>query len=179
MRMHTFIAALLLLPAVALAQEQAFTNRATELKDRGANDAATVASLPENTEVEVLQRAGAWTRVDAGGKQRFVRVFHRRFPAVGEQSSSGGGFLSGLSSAIGGRQRSEKTTIATTGIRGLSPEDMKNAAPDSAALAKMQQNRSDKPGAERFAREGKLAAVSVNYVEEGSAPAEEQPRRRR
>ena len=62
----TFLLALLALAAAA--QEQAFTNRSTELKERGAADSATLASLPENTAVKVLARSGGWTRVEAGGK---------------------------------------------------------------------------------------------------------------
>jgi SH3 domain-containing protein len=159
----------LALAPAAWAQEQAFTNRSTELKERGANDARTVATLPENTAVKVLARAGGWTRVDAGGQNGWVRVFHLRFPTTVDSSSKassggGGGFLSGVTSMLGGgRQTSQPTTIATTGIRGLSPEDMKNASPDAAALAKAQSYRADKPAAERFAREGKLTAVSVDY----------------
>jgi len=151
---------LLGLATSAWAQEQAFTNRSTELRDKAAPEAATLKTLPENTELKVLQRSGGWTRVDAGGQQGWVRVFHLRFPATTETSSGGG--LSSLSSALGfGRQKSQTTTIATTGIRGLSPEDLKNANPDTAALAKAQSYRSDKPTAERYAREGKLATTKV------------------
>jgi hypothetical protein len=160
------LAALLALAPVAWAQEQAFTNRSTELKDKGASEARTLATLPENTAVKVLQRAGGWTRVEAGGQNGWVRVFHLRFPASVESgsSSTGGGFLSGVTSALkGGRGSGQSTTIATTGVRGLSPEDLKNASPDGAALAKAQSYRSDKPTAERFAREGKLTAVAVDY----------------
>lgn len=148
------------LSGAALAQEQAFTNRSTDLK--ASPDGNAVKTLGENTEVKVLQRSGGWTKVDAGGQQGWVRVFHLRFPAVAESTSGSG--LSSLSSALGfGRQKSQTTTIATTGIRGLSPEDLKNAAPDAAALSKAQSYRSDKPTAERFAREGKLNAVKVDY----------------
>lgn len=164
------IVILLASSCAAWAQEQAFTNRSTELKDRGAPEAHTVATLPENTAVKVLVRGGGWTRVEAGGQSGWVRVFHLRFPSTVEtgSSSSGGGFLSGIASAIGGgRDKGQQTTIATTGIRGLSPEDLKNASPDAAALAKAQSYRADKPAAERFAREGKLAAVQVEYSEGG------------
>ena len=96
-----------------------------------------------------------------------MRVFHLRFPATVDASprtSAGGGFLSGLASTItGGRDTSKPATIATTGVRGLSPEDLKNASPDAAALAKAHSYRADKPAAERFAREGKLSAVQVDY----------------
>lgn len=149
----------------AWAQEQAFTNRATDMKDKA--DGATVKSLPENTEVKVVQRAGGWTRVEAGGQQGWVRVFHLRFPATAQADSSGGG-LSSLGSALGiTRQRSQSSTIATTGIRGLSQEDLKNASPNEAALKQMHSYRSDSGGAERFAKEGKLAAQQVQYSEGG------------
>ena len=159
----SFLGLLLAFTASAWAQEQAFTNRATELKDRAANDAKTVASLAENSAVKVLARAGAWTQVEANGQKGFVRVFHLRFPATVEKSSSGGGFLSSVTGALGGGRGTQQASIATTGIRGLSPEDLKNAAPDSAALAKAQSYRADKPTAERFARDGKLAQVKVDY----------------
>ena len=152
----------LALAATAWGQEQAFTNRATELKDKAAPESSTLKALPENTEVKVLQRNGGWTRVDAGGQQGWVRVFHLRFPATSETTASGGG-LSSISSALGfGKSRAQTTTIATTGIRGLSPEDLKNASPDPAALAKAQSYRADKATAERFAREGRLADVKVD-----------------
>lgn len=162
-RALAFVLALLLAP-LAWAEEQAFTNRATDLRERGSNDARVIATLPEKTEVRVLARGGGWTQVDAAGKSGWVNVFHLRFPTTVDSKSSGGGnpFSSVTSFLGGGRQTEKKATIATTGIRGLSPEDLKNAAPDAAALAKAHSYRADKPTAERFAREGKLSAVSVD-----------------
>ena len=162
------LAAVLALASAAWGQEQAFTNRPTELKDRGAPDARALATLPADTEVKVLARSGGWTRVDAAGKNGWVNVFHLRFPATVESSSSSSSSgvsdtLSNITSRLtGGRPAEKKANIATTGIRGLSPEDLKNASPDAAALAKAQSYRSDKPTAERFARDGKLTAVSVD-----------------
>jgi hypothetical protein len=161
----------LLLACAALAagaQEQAFTNRATELKDGTTPDAKTVASLPENTPVNVVARQGAWTRVDASGKQGWVRVFHLRFPATVQAGSSGaGGTLAGLGSALGFGRGDTKASLATTGVRGLSPEDLKNADPNPEALKKLQSYRADKPSAERFAREAKLSTVTIEA--EGAA----------
>ena len=171
MNLRAFLAvSLLAIAPLAWGQEQAFTNRATELRDRGAADAKVVASLPQDTAVKVLARGGAWTRVDANGQVGWVNVFALRFPAtVTTSSSSGGGnVLGGLTGLFGGnRQADRPATIATTGIRGLSPEDLKNASPDNAALAKMHGYRADKPSAERFAREGKLASVSVDDPQGG------------
>lgn len=148
--------------------QQAFTNRATDLKGEASAESRTVRSLPESTEVKVLGRAGAWTRVEAGGQAGFVRAFHLRFPATAAtESSSGGGFLSGLSGLVGGRPRSQQAGIQTVGVRGLSPEELKNASPDAEALRQMQSYGSDAAGAERFAREGKLSEVRVDYNEGG------------
>jgi len=169
--MASRIAALLvaaLLVTAAWAQEQAFTNRSTELKDLGSPSGKTVATLPENTPVKVIARGGGWTKVDANGQQGWVNVFHLRFAATVEKSSSGGGgFLGGLSGMLGGNRQAQTSTIATTGIRGLSPEDLKNASPDPQALAKAESYRADKAAAERFAREGKLQTASVDYNEGG------------
>lgn len=147
---------------LAAAQEQAFTNRATELKERAAPEAQTLATLPENTPVKVVRRAGGWTQVDTGAQAGWLRVFHLRFPAVAQASESSGGALGSLGSALGfGRPRAQATTTATTGIRGLSPEELKNASPDEQALRQLQSYRADRSAAERFAREGKLSEADV------------------
>jgi SH3 domain-containing protein len=155
-------------PGAAFAQE-AFTNRDTELKERGAADARTVANVPADTPVKVGERGGGWARVDAGGgRSGWVRIFHLRFPATAEGTRSSGGGLAAVTGALGfGRERSRESTIATTGIRGLSPEDLKNASPDPQELKRLQSFRADQAAAERFAREGRLAAVQVD-VEAGS-----------
>ena len=165
MRWHSFLLAALLAAASCpvAAQEQAFTNRSTELKDKGAPEGRTVATLADNTAVKVLQRSGGWTRVEASGQSGWVRAFHLRFPAVVETSSSGGGSLLG---GLFGRPKQQQATIATTGIRGLSAEDFKNANPDTAALGRLQSYRVDKGAAERFAREARLVSVSINYLME-------------
>jgi len=169
MTLRSILAALLLgLACSAFAQEQAFTNRSTELKDRGDASAATLRTLPADTEVRVLARGGGWTRVEAGGQQGWVRVFHLRFPAVAQAGTDSSGGLSSITSALGfGRQRTQQATIATTGIRGLSQEDLKNASPDEAELRRMHSFRADQASAERFAREAKLAAQNVDYSEGG------------
>lgn len=150
-------------PWLVQAQEQAFTNRSTELKDKGAADGKTVATLPENTAVKVTQRAGGWTRVEAGTQSGWVRAFHLRFPSTVESTSSSaaGGLLGSL--GFGG---TKKATTATVGVRGLSAEDFKNANPDVAAVQRMASYRVDKGTAERFAHEAKLSTVSINYLME-------------
>lgn len=161
----------LLLTGAAWAQEQAFANRATELKDRPGFDGRTIAPVPDGTAVKVLSRQGGWTQVEVGANKGYIRVFHLRFPSTVETTSSGGGALSGLTSmfGFGGRSKAPETSkVATIGIRGLTPEDFQNASPDAAALRKLQSFRADKASAERFAKEAKLAPVRVDYAAGGS-----------
>ena len=155
----------LVLPLAAAAQEQAFTNRDTELKERADAGSKTLAPLPANTPLKVVTRAGAWTQVQAEGKTGFVRVFHLRFPATVESSSSGSNPFAALGGLIGGNKPDERAKLASTGVRGLSKEDVKNANPDAQALAKMHSYRADKPEAQRFAREGRLAEKKVDDPE--------------
>lgn len=156
--------ALCALPWLACAQDQAFTNRSTELKDQGAPEGRVLATLPENTPVKVLARGGGWTRVDAGGTAGWVRVFHLRFPAVTETSSSSGNALTSLGSVLGiGKPRAQAATTQTLGVRGLDKEQVQSASPDAEALRRLHSFRIDQAAAERFAREGKLNEVSIDY----------------
>jgi hypothetical protein len=150
----------------ALAQEQATTNRATDLKERPAADAKTVAALVTDSAVKVLSRQGAWTQVEAGQQRGWVRAFHLRFQSTVETSSSGSA-LGGLTSMLGiGSKAPQTSRVASVGIRGLTPEDFKNASPDPAALKKLQSWRADRASAERFAKEAKLVPVAVAYAGE-------------
>jgi hypothetical protein len=156
-----------LLALAAWAQEAAFTNRSTDLKETASAGARTVATLPENTSVKVIARGGGWTRVEANGQSGFVNVFHLRFPVAVESSSTSSSGLGAITGLFGGKPAPQKTTIATTGIRGLTADDLQNASPNPEALAKAQGYRSDKPAAERFAKDGKLVTASVDYKEGG------------
>ncbi len=147
------------------AQEAAVTNRATELRAEPRPDAPAVAALPDGAKVKVTTRQSGWTRVESAQGAGWVRVFHLRFEAVATQSteSSGGSFLSFLR----GPQKTQSRQTATIGIRGLSEEELKDANPDPEALKRLQAWRADKAAGDRFAREGKLTAVSVDYADSG------------
>ena len=136
----------------AAAQEQATTNRATELKERPAAESRTLAPVAAETPVKLVSRQGGWTQVEAGGQRGWVRAFHLRFQSTVESSGSGGSAITSIF-GFGSREAPKTSKVATLGIRGLTPDDFKNAAPNPAELRKMQSYRSDKASAERFAKE--------------------------
>ena len=157
------------------AQETGFTNRATELKAEPRLDAAVLTTLPEGTKVRAIERQSGWTRIEANQKTGWVRVFHLRFQSTVSQSEESGG--TPLLSFLKGPQRAPSTQTATVGIRGLSEEDLKNASPNPEALKKLQSFKADKAAGESFAREAKLAAARVDYVDSDDAPGVKRGRR--
>jgi len=156
------------------AQDTGFTNRATELKAEPRTDAPVLATLPEGTGVKAMERQSGWARIEADQKTGWVRIFHLRFQSIVSQSEDSGG--SSLLSFLRGPQRAPSKQTATVGIRGLSEEDLKNASPNPEALKKLQSFKADRQSGESLAREAKLAAVRIDYVDSDDAPGEKRGR---
>jgi uncharacterized protein YgiM (DUF1202 family) len=124
--------ALLLLAALALpvsAAQVGTITRQADLRSTPFSDGKTLATLKQGTSVEVIKRIGGWYQVKAAGTDGWVRMWLLRFTGSAA-TGSGPGTLAVLQS---GRAGSTYTT-ATTGVRGLSEEELKNARPDPAAL---------------------------------------------
>lgn len=149
---------LLALPVLAAA-EPATLIRATELKTEPATDAATVAKLPENAAVEALERKGGWTRVKSGASEGWVRMLSLRFGGPGEAKKGD----SGVSQIFNVARTGTSGTQVTTGARGLDPDQLANAQPNPAELAKMAGFAADADAAAGFAAKGKLSASTVEY----------------
>jgi hypothetical protein len=152
-----FLALVLLVPLVALA-EPATVIRATDLKQAPATDAATVAALAENTAVEALERKGGWTRVKAQAGEGWVRMLALRFGGAAPKPGA-----SGASQLFNVARTGTSGTQVTTGVRGLDAEQLANAQPNPAELAKLQNFAADRDAAASFAAQGKLDAKAVDY----------------
>jgi hypothetical protein len=150
--------------APSLAQELAYTNRATDLKADNNADSATLAQLVSNTPVQVSGRSSGWARVTTGDKKvGWIRAFHLRYQNSIAESEGGGSIFGGIFSSQ--RRTQRPTATATVGIRGLSEEDMKNAKPNPAEYAKYKGYAVSKAEAEAFARRSRLIAQQVSYVD--------------
>jgi Bacterial SH3 domain len=148
----------LLVPVVVLA-EPATVIRATDLKQQPASDAATVASLPENTAVEALERKSGWTRVKAESGEGWVRMLSLRFGGATAPKPG----ASGLTQMFNVARTGTSGTQVTTGVRGLDAEQLATAQPNPAELAKLEKFAADRDAAESFAAQGKLSAKPVDY----------------
>jgi hypothetical protein len=140
-----------------LAQEQAFTNRSTDLKDKASADGKTLATPPENAALKVLQRSGAWTRVEANGQAGYVRAFHMRFPATVE----GGGSLPSGAAATSWAASSAARSRSRRRWRHRNPRPQRRGLQERELLTRWPSGRCSPIArttlAERFAREAKLA----------------------
>jgi hypothetical protein len=149
---------LLLVPALCWA-EPATLIRATELKKAPAVDADTVAQLAANSAVDALERKGGWTRVKAAQGEGWVKMLSLRYggPAAARQGDSGIGEL------INVARTGSSGTQVTTGVRGLDEQQLANAQPNAAELAKMKGFAAKPDAAAAFAAKGKLSAKPVEY----------------
>lgn len=159
-------AALLVTTPLAQAQTETLqTKQAISLRDQPAAVAATLATLPAGTSVtRTPQRSGAWMQVQTtSGQTGWVHMFELTAANASAPASNNlTGALRGLTGFLN-RGSSSGTTVATStaGIRGLSKEDLQNAAPNTAAVEHLEQLRADEAQARRHASERQLNAVAL------------------
>jgi hypothetical protein len=133
--------------------------RATDLKHEPASDSATLAALAENTAVEVLERKSGWTRVKAQPGEGWVRMLALRFGGTAPAKPG----ATGLTQLFSVARTGTSGTQVTTGVRGLDAEQIANAQPNPAELAKLEKFAADRDAAAGFAAQGKLSAKPVDY----------------
>jgi uncharacterized protein YraI len=155
--MTRLIVVLFLIPLACWA-EPATVIRATELRQEPASDSPAVAALAENAAVEVIERKGGWTRVKAAGSEGWVRMLSLRYGAGAAKSGD-----TGVSQLFSVARSGTSGTQVTTGVRGLDAQQLANAQPNPAELAKLQDFASDRDAAAGFAGKGTLTAKQVDY----------------
>lgn len=167
MRFHLpLCAALLALAMSAAAAETALTVRSTELKKEPFIDAATVATLAEQEKVEIIKRQGAWTQVKTAAAQGWVRMLSLR---LGEGTAKKGD--SGIGSLLNVARTGSSGNTVSTGVRGLSEEDLKNTQPNPEELQKMERLAASAQEARSFAGSARLGSRQVDYLAPPSAAA--------
>lgn len=150
--------------------EPALTGKVTELQAQGQSDSAVLASLPENTRVEVLGRKGAWSQVrTSAGQSGWVRMLSLKPEGVAAAPAQGSNALGTVSNLLSAG-RGTNTATVTTGVRGLSEEDLQRAQANPAELEKAQRFRADRIAAQDFARRGNLAPAKVDELSELRGP---------
>ena len=146
---HPLIAVLLLLPALALAET------GTVLKDDALRaepfaDARSTGNLKRNDAVEILEKKGAWLRVKSGKQSGWVLLLSVRRGSATQGNEAAG--VLGLASGRAGTGQ----VVSTTGVRGLSAEELKAASFNEAEVQKMESYSVSADQARQVAGDGGL-----------------------
>lgn len=148
----------LLLSAPCLADGPGTLIRACELKNQPFIDADTLASLPDSAPVTVLDNQGGWSRIKtADGKQGWVRLLNIRIGKPDEPAVVGKSLAQ-----LGGVIRTGTTkSAATTGVKGLSKEEIRAAKPNPQEIRRLEAARAKPREVDQFAAARKLVAQDI------------------
>lgn len=159
---HSLIAALLLLPALALAEGGTVLKDDT-LRVEPFADAKSVGSLKRNDKVDILEKKGAWLKVKAGKKSGWVRLLSVKRGAAGQGNETAG--VLGLASGRAGTGQ----VVSTTGVRGLSAEELKAATFNEAEVQQMESYSVNADQARQFAEAGGLKPRKLENLPAGGS----------
>jgi hypothetical protein len=141
-------------------RESGTTRAAVTLMATPHSDAKPAGQLAANTAVDILERRGGWLRVSAKGTSGWAKL-HQVRVGEGPQATKSGEGLAILKN-VGETGRSGSTGIvATTGIRGMSAEELKNAKPDPAAVKAIERYRVTATQAREYAKSAGLKEAIV------------------
>jgi len=144
----------------APAKETGTTRTAVDLMATPYRDAKPAGQLPANTTVDILERRGGWLRISAKGKSGWARL-HQVRSGEGPQAQKSGEGLAILKNVGQTGRSGSQGIVATTGIRGMSAEELKNAKPDPAAVKQVDGYSVTVGQAREYARAAGLKETSV------------------
>ena len=152
----TLILLSLLLPAIAFAGEAGTALKADILRAEPFADARTAGNLNKNDAVDILAKKGAWLKIKTKSASGWVRILSVKRGGVSASTNS-------IADIASGRAGTGKV-VSTTGIRGLSAEDLKAAKFNEAEMAKMESFGVSADDAQKFASAGGLSTTQMAYL---------------
>ena len=147
-------------PILALAGEAGTAIKADVLRAEPFADAKTAGNLNKNDAVNILSKKGAWLQVKSKSASGWVRILSvKRGGTTFNQSASG----SSIADIASGRAGTGKV-VSTTGIRGLSAEELKAAKFNEIEMKKMESYQVSSGDAQKFASVGGLSSTQLAYL---------------
>jgi uncharacterized protein YgiM (DUF1202 family) len=143
-------------PILLLASEVGTAIKLDSLRAEPFADAKTVGSVNKNDAVEIITKKGAWLQVKSKSSTGWVRLLSVK---RGGASSSG----SAISDVASGRTGTGKV-VSTTGIRGLSAEELKAAKFNEDEMKQMESYQTSAGDAQSYAAAGGLSANKMAYL---------------
>ncbi len=122
-------------------------------------DAKVVGSFSRGETLNIVKKQGAWLQVKTKKSTGWVRLLSVKRGAA----SSSGNQLSGVLAAANGRAGTGQV-VSTTGVRGLSNEDLKAAKFNEAEIKAMENNTVSANQGKQFAASGGLKTVAFTNL---------------
>ena len=129
-----------------------------EIKAVPFRDAKAVGTLGRGETVDILKRQGGWYQVSSAKGNGWVRMLSVRKGAARKANEVAG--LAGLASGRAGTGK----VVATTGVRGLSEEELKAAQFNESEVNNLEAQTVSKDDSRRFAAQGKLKSSRFDYL---------------
>ena len=146
----------LLLPAIAFAGDAGTALKADILRAEPYADAKTAGNLNKNDVVDILAKKGAWLQIKTKSASGWVRILSVKRGGASASNSS-------IADIASGRTGTGKV-VSTTGIRGLSAEELKAAKFNEDEMKKMESYQTSNGDAQSFATAGGLSANKMAYL---------------
>lgn len=143
----------------ALAAETGSALKDSEIRAEPYRDAKQVGSLASGDKVEILRREGGWYEIKTTKASGWVRMLNIRRGDPAKRSIDAQG-IAGLATGRSGTGQ----VVATTGIRGLTEEELKKAKFNESELKKVESFTVTPKDLRTFAAEGSLVEKKVNYL---------------
>lgn len=155
--------AAILLASQGLRAEPGSALKPDQIKSEPYRDARTLGELAVGDKVEITSRKGGWMQIKSARGNGWVRMLSIRRGEARKTSTKGE--LAGLLGMASGRAGTGKV-VATTGVRGLSEEELKSARYDEGQIKLLHSYTTSRDEARSFAARGKLAPRNEEYLPE-------------
>jgi len=151
------LAALLLLPGIALAAETGTALRDDTLRKEPYADAKPAGTLKRSDKVTIIGKQGAWLQVKTGQASGWVRLLSVRRTSGSSNEAAG---VLGLASGRTGTGQ----VVSTTGVRGLNEEDLKGAKFNAEEIKQLEADGVSADEGRKFADAGGLKSRKLDYL---------------
>lgn len=165
---------LALFAPATFAKEPGTLRQSAEVMSAPYSDAKRVGQLAAKARVTVLERRGAWLRVSDDKLNGWVRLYQVHIGA-GPQSAKSGDDLKMLWSVKETGRSGATGIVATTGVRGMSAEELKNAKPDPQGVKQLDRYQASDEAARKQAAAAGLKEQNVSYLPKPVQPGEPSP----
>lgn len=156
--MKKLLLMLLCAPLIALAGEAGTALKLDTLRAEPFADAKTAGTLNKGDSVDIVSKKGAWLQVKTKKSSGWVRLL-----SVKRGGATSNNALGGAISVASGRAGTGKV-VSTTGIRGLSAEELKSAKFNEEEMKKMESYQTSAADAKSYAAAGGLSATKMAYL---------------